>query len=51
MDNLIWENISAEAKNLIRRMLTVSPENRINLEEIPDHPWIATVRFFSLYCI
>ncbi|KAK9739382.1 FHA domain [Popillia japonica] len=37
----IWDRISADAKDLIRRMLNIYPEERINLEEISDHDWIA----------
>lgn len=32
-------HLSAEAKDLIRRMLTVDPAERIGLSEISDHPW------------
>lgn len=41
MKNTIWDKISIQAKNLIGRMLNTFPEERINLEEISDHYWIA----------
>lgn len=31
--------ISAEAKDLIKRILTTDPEKRITIEEIKTHPW------------
>lgn len=38
-----WNEISAEAKDLIKRMLVVNPEDRITIEEIYQHPWLANV--------
>ena len=35
-----WTNISESAKDLIRAMLTMDPEQRIKPEAILDHPWI-----------
>jgi len=35
-----WGNISKDAKDLIRRMLTTKPKNRITAAEILDDPWI-----------
>lgn len=36
-----WDEISADAKDLISRMLVVNPIKRITLEEIYRHPWMA----------
>ncbi|EGW35219.1 uncharacterized protein SPAPADRAFT_146235 [Spathaspora passalidarum NRRL Y-27907] len=35
-----WDEISANAKDLISRMLTINPEQRITIEEIWNHPWL-----------
>ncbi|GJQ81753.1 putative forkhead associated domain protein [Trypoxylus dichotomus] len=40
MDQPVWNSVTEDAKDLVQNMLTVRPENRINLEEISDHPWI-----------
>ena len=32
--------ISAEAKDLVRKMLVLTPENRISIPEMLNHPWI-----------
>mmetsp|Transcript_44023 Transcript_44023/g.65288 ORF Transcript_44023/g.65288 Transcript_44023/m.65288 type:complete len:1102 (-) Transcript_44023:68-3373(-) len=37
-----WSHVSEEAKHLIRRMLTVSPEERITAEEALKADWIAS---------
>jgi len=34
-----WSDISDEALDLIDRMLTVDPEQRITVQRILDHPW------------
>lgn len=36
-----WEIISAEAKDLISRCLTLNPEKRITADEALRHPWLA----------
>lgn len=35
-----WKNISADAKDLIKKMLTYDAQNRINAEEALNHSWI-----------
>ena len=35
-----WDEISAEAKDLITKMLIVKPEERITIAEIWQHPWV-----------
>jgi len=35
-----WDPISLEAKDMVRRMLTVDPKKRITCEEAMQHPWL-----------
>lgn len=42
MKGVGWDNISAEAKDLVRRILTRRPESRITAEQILQHPWIVS---------
>jgi len=35
-----WADISADAKDLIKRLLTVDPNKRITAEEALRHPWL-----------
>lgn len=37
-----WDDVSEEAKDLIRCLLQLHPENRPSVTEIFDHPWIST---------
>jgi calcium-dependent protein kinase len=36
----IWKTVSKEAKDLIKKLLTYKPEDRISAEEALQHPWI-----------
>ena len=36
-----WDNVSAEAKDLIRRLLVLQPLRRLTVEQVLSHPWIA----------
>lgn len=36
-----WDEISSDAKDLIKKMLVVNPEDRITIDEIYAHPWMA----------
>jgi len=38
-----WANISAEAKDLIERLLKVDPSLRYTMEETLQHPWLVAV--------
>jgi len=42
MKGVGWDNISAEAKDLVRRILTRRPESRISAKDILQHPWIVS---------
>jgi calcium/calmodulin-dependent protein kinase I len=35
-----WDNVSENAKDLIKKLLVVEPEKRLNTEEILKHPWL-----------
>lgn len=35
-----WSQISDGAKDLVSRLLTVNPENRLTIKECLDHPWL-----------
>ncbi|CAI5503382.1 unnamed protein product [Closterium sp. Naga37s-1] len=35
-----WKGISADAKNLVRRMLRVNPDQRLSSFEVLEHPWL-----------
>jgi calcium/calmodulin-dependent protein kinase I len=35
-----WCEVSEQAKDLVKKMLTVSPEKRITVEQALQHPWI-----------
>eukprot|EP01083_Nonionella_stella_P128002 387768_1 len=37
--NSVWDNISDDAIDLIKKLLTVNPEERINCEELLKHKW------------
>ncbi|KAF5398550.1 Mitogen-activated protein kinase [Paragonimus heterotremus] len=35
-----WKNISGEAQDLVRRMLTVEPSERLTIQAVLNHPWL-----------
>lgn len=35
-----WKNVSSEAMDLIKRMLTYDPKKRISAQEVMSHPWV-----------
>uniref|UniRef100_A0A1B6EXF1 Protein kinase domain-containing protein n=1 Tax=Cuerna arida TaxID=1464854 RepID=A0A1B6EXF1_9HEMI len=40
LDTPLWECISENAKDLIRRMLTLDPNHRITIQEVLNHKWL-----------
>ncbi|XP_003383677.1 PREDICTED: MAP kinase-activated protein kinase 5-like [Amphimedon queenslandica] len=36
-----WKAVTDEAKDLIRKMLCVEPSERLSIEEVLHHPWLA----------
>jgi serine/threonine protein kinase len=36
-----WDSVTPDAKDLIRRLLTVDAHTRISVHEALQHPWIA----------
>lgn len=45
----IWDNISDEAKDLVKKMLTHDQNDRLTAREALQHPWLS-VRNFE-HCI
>eukprot|EP00061_Rhincodon_typus_P017057 g45585.t1 len=35
-----WSQISEMAKDIVRKLLKVKPEERLNIEGVLDHPWL-----------
>ncbi|KAG1701751.1 Serine/threonine-protein kinase Chk2 [Nymphon striatum] len=38
--NKLWKDVSEDAKDLVRKFLTVKPEERITLDAAIKHPWL-----------
>jgi len=36
-----WDNVSEDAKDLVRKMLTVDPKKRISAADVLKHKWVA----------
>ncbi|PAA86722.1 hypothetical protein BOX15_Mlig029491g1, partial [Macrostomum lignano] len=36
-----WGNVSEDAKDLIRRLLKTDPDQRLTIQQVMSHPWIA----------
>jgi len=36
-----WSNISAAAKDLVKKLLTVNPDQRATAKQVLEHPWIS----------
>ncbi len=36
----VWKSISSEAKDLIKKLLTQKPGNRISAQDALQHPWL-----------
>jgi hypothetical protein len=41
LSNRGWPQISAPAKDLVSRMLTVEPARRLTAEQVLSHPWLS----------
>lgn len=42
-----WQNVSNDAKELIRGMLTTDPPQRLTIDQVISHRWIAVRIYFS----
>jgi serine/threonine protein kinase len=38
-DSDVWDNISEQAKDLIRGLITREPDNRLTVDDALSHPW------------
>lgn len=38
-----WQNVSQTAKDLIKGMLIVEPENRLTIDQVMKNKWIAVI--------
>ena len=47
MNDLVWENISSEAKNFIAHCLKKKPKDRLTAIHALDHPWLTKDRVGS----
>lgn len=39
-DQEVWEEVSEEAKDLIRKLLVVDPKKRLSASDIKKHEWL-----------
>jgi serine/threonine protein kinase len=39
-DSADWENVSEEARDLVKKLLVIDQSQRIKVEEIINHPWM-----------
>lgn len=39
-DAPVWQSVSNEAKDIIRKLLVKNPEERLTPDEVLSHPWI-----------
>lgn len=51
MSTEIWQSISADAKDLLKNMLSVDPECRPSIDDVLEHPWIENVSVCLLIVI
>ena len=47
MEGKVWEGVSDLGKDLVRKMLTFDPDQRISVEAAFSHPWLRT----SIHCV
>lgn len=41
LDGVEWKAVSDDAKDFVRRAMSLSPKNRLTIHEALDHPWLA----------
>lgn len=41
----VWGRVSKEAIDLIKKMLTVNPNERLSIDEVLSHEWLEKVTF------
>lgn len=47
-----WQNVSEQAKELIRGMLNVDPGRRLTIDDVMTNPWISVIMakiFYGIY--
>ena len=42
-----WSMISAEAKEIVNKMLVLDPKKRFSAKEVMEHPWFKNNREFN----
>lgn len=45
----VWGRISKQAKDLINKMLTIDPEERVSIDQVLSHEWINKVKFSKVF--
>ena len=43
-----WQNVSQDAKDLIKGMLKTDPQERLMIDDVIKHKWIAVGNFLSI---
>jgi serine/threonine-protein kinase Chk2 len=42
-----WKRVSVQAKDMIKKILKVNPDDRLSLDEILKHPWLKDDKMIS----
>lgn len=45
----IWDNISDEAKDLVKKMLTQDQNDRLTAREALQHPWLSVCNLAAYF--
>ena len=40
MQDRVWQYVSEEARDLVRRLLELEPSRRFTIDEVLAHPWL-----------
>ena len=48
-DDPSWDDVSQDAKDLIKALLVKEPKNRLTAVQVLEHPWVVVCFFFSFY--